>query len=176
MDCANVAVRRPRDRHALEQPHRPRTPGTPRTRVRSVSLSAFVSSKYSRLRVHDPDLGVGHVEDLAGGALQDAGEDRGLVLEQERREGDREDEPEILRPVAGEHSQGDEVHLATRGERPRLLDFSARLIKSLADATPVERPQSPTPQFTHYAPGMEPGPGARSNTSRKGSPSRYTLR
>jgi hypothetical protein len=43
-----------------------------------------------RLRVHHPDLGVRVVEDLAGRSLHDVGEHGGLVLEQERAEGDGE--------------------------------------------------------------------------------------
>src|SRR5262249_55434760 len=58
------------------------------------------------------------VEDLASRAPHDAGEDRGLVLEQEGAEGDGEHETEVLGPVAGQHSEGDEVHEAPLRPHP----------------------------------------------------------
>src|SRR6266481_5571757 len=62
------------------------TPSTPRTRLRSVSLSALVCSKYS-------------------------GEDGSLVFQQEGGEGDGKDEGEILGAISGEHFKGDEIHI-----------------------------------------------------------------
>jgi hypothetical protein len=67
-----------------------------------------------RVRVHHPNLRIGHVRDARAGALEDTDEDRGLVFEEKSREGDGEDEAQILAAIAGEHAQGDKVHFRAR--------------------------------------------------------------
>src|SRR5262249_12573275 len=62
------------------------------------------------LVVHDPDVGVADVEDLARRALHDAQEDRQLLGHQQGGEGDAEDQAVVLAPVAGEHLHRDPVH------------------------------------------------------------------
>src|SRR5262249_48206264 len=52
------------------------------------------------LFVHHPDVCVGYIEDLTGGALHDPSKNRGLVFQKKGRKGDREDQTDIFRPVA----------------------------------------------------------------------------
>src|SRR5262249_42499995 len=62
------------------------------------------------LRVHDPDVGLRDIQNLAAGAPEDPREDRGLVLQQEGTKRDGEDQPEILGAIAGQHFEGYQVH------------------------------------------------------------------
>src|SRR5262249_5949009 len=64
----------------------------------------------AHLVVHHPDVGVADVEDLAGGALHDAGEDGDLLRHQQGGEGDAKDDADVLAPVAGEHFPRDPGH------------------------------------------------------------------
>ena len=62
------------------------------------------------LPIHHPYVRIGHVENLTAGALENAREDRRLVLQQKGAKGDGENQPEILGPIPGQHSQSYEVH------------------------------------------------------------------
>src|SRR5262249_50644993 len=73
-------------------------------------LERFGLLEILRLRIHHPDVCVSDIRDLAAGAFKDSGEDRGLVLEQERAKGDGEDKAEIFSSVAGQHFERDEIH------------------------------------------------------------------
>ena len=109
-----IAFRRARDRLALEKAH-----GIVHTRHAPDAEEIGVLQRLGLLeilgcRIHHPNLGVGDVGDLAACAAHDAGEDAGLILEQERAERDGENQTEVFGPVTGEHAEGDEVH-RTRG-------------------------------------------------------------
>src|SRR5579864_943331 len=62
------------------------------------------------LRIHHPYIRIGHVENLTAGALENARENRRLVLQQKGAKGDGENQPEILGAISGQHSQSYEVH------------------------------------------------------------------
>ena len=62
------------------------------------------------LGVHDPDVGLGQIGDDAVGAGHQAGEDRGLLGDEEGREGEPHDDAQVLAAIAHEHFQGDAVH------------------------------------------------------------------
>ena len=110
-----VAFERAHDHLSLEQAH-----GIAHTRHAADPEKIGVLQRLGLLevsdrRVHHPNLGVGHVGDLAAGSEHDADEDAGLVLEQEGAEGDGEDQAEVFGPVTSEHAQGDAVHRPTKG-------------------------------------------------------------
>jgi hypothetical protein len=105
-----LAGARARDGVALEEPNRPADAGDASDPCQIRVLQRLGLVPILRLGIHDPDLGIRHVEHLARRAPQDVGEDRGLVLQQERAEGDREHQAEVLGPVARQHAQRHEVH------------------------------------------------------------------
>lgn len=105
-----LSVERSGNGAALEEPHRPLHAGHAPHPSEVGILECLGLFPVFGLRIHDPDLGVGHVEDLACRPLHDAREDRGLVLQQEGAERNGEDEPEVFGPVAGQHTKCDEVH------------------------------------------------------------------
>ena len=98
------------DRTAFEKSHRPLHALHATHACKIGVLERLGLFEILSLRIHYPNLRVGDVGNLAAGALENSGEDRGLVLEQERAKGDREDEAEIFGSVAGQHFERDEIH------------------------------------------------------------------
>src|SRR6266571_859095 len=105
-----LALQRPGNRVSLEEADRPLDARHSADAGQVRVLESLRLLPVLRLRVHHPDLGVGHVENLARRALKNIGEDGGLVLQQERAEGDREHQAEVLRPITGQHPEGHEIH------------------------------------------------------------------
>src|SRR5262249_57109964 len=99
-----------RDRVALKKSDRPLHAFDTAHACEISILERFGLLKIFRLRIHHPNLRVGDIGDLTAGALKNSGEDRGLVLEQERAKGDGENEAEIFSSVAGQHFERDEIH------------------------------------------------------------------
>jgi hypothetical protein len=62
-------------------------------------------------RVHDPDVCLPYVQDLARRAQHQPGKNRDLVRHQHGREGEAEDEAEIFGAIAEEHFERYAVHL-----------------------------------------------------------------
>src|SRR5215471_863483 len=60
--------------------------------------------------IHDPNVGLSGVEDLAGRPQHQAGEDRNLVRHQHCRKGDAENKPDVLGPIAKQHPKCDAIH------------------------------------------------------------------
>ena len=64
------------------------------------------------LGVHDPDVGLGGVGDEAVGAGHEAGEDGGLLGDEQGGEGEPHDDPQVFPAVPDQHFQGDGIHAA----------------------------------------------------------------
>src|SRR5262249_28274083 len=62
--------------------------------------------------IHNPNFGIDDIPDLARGTEHQPGKNRSLLSDEERSEGDREDQTEVLRSVACEHFKSNEVHLS----------------------------------------------------------------
>src|SRR5438105_11643659 len=62
------------------------------------------------LPIHHPYVRIGHVDNLTAGALENARENRRLVLQQKGAKGDGKNQPEILGAISSQHSQSYEVH------------------------------------------------------------------
>src|SRR5260370_33913548 len=93
----------PSYRVSLKQPHRPLDAFDAAHSVNIRVLQGFGLVEVFCLRVHDPDVGLGDIQDLTAGAPEDAREDRGLVFQSEGAESDREHQPCILVAIARLH-------------------------------------------------------------------------
>ena len=99
-DDTKGAVRPLGPRLAFEQRHGPFHTGDAAHAVDIVIRERLHFIEVLGVRIHHPDTGVANVLDLAPGPIHDAREDRALVRHQKRREGDGEDQAQVLGAIS----------------------------------------------------------------------------
>src|SRR6266581_1541316 len=94
-----LASRRTRNRAALVELDRPLNSFNAADAIQVSVFKSFGLFEILRITIHHPNRSLSNVTNLAAGSSEDASEYRGLIFEEESREGDGEDKREVFGPV-----------------------------------------------------------------------------